>query len=266
MAKVLLVDDDRDLVAMLTFAITRAGFAVVSAHDAPAALRLLEQEHPDVAVLDVDLGRSSGFDLLRDVRRKSDLPVIMLTGMAAERDKLQGFELGADDYVTKPFSHHELLARIRARLRAPAAPAAAPAAAAPALLRVGPLALNPAEHAATKDGQPLDLTVTEFRVLHHLMTHAGAVVRTRELMKEVWGFDDPSGNDTVRVAVYRLRRKLEDDPANPRLLHTVAGVGVMLKAPPETPEEAPDAPDASEALEELEAYAPDGPPADPPAP
>jgi len=96
--------------------------------------------------------------------------------------------------------------------------------------RVGPLALNPAEHAATKDGHPLDLTVTEFRVLHHLMAHAGAVVRTRELMKEVWGFDDPSGNDTVRVAVYRLRRKLEDDPANPRLLHTVAGVGVMLKA------------------------------------
>jgi DNA-binding response OmpR family regulator len=251
MAKVLLVDDDRDLVAMLTFAITRAGFAVVSAHDAPAALRLLEQEHPDVAVLDVDLGRSSGFDLLRDVRRKSDLPVIMLTGMAAERDKLQGFELGADDYVTKPFSHHELLARIRARLRASAHPAAPAAPAAPALLRVGPLALNPAEHTASKDGSPLDLTVTEFRVLHHLMAHAGTVVRTRELMKEVWGFDDPSGNDTVRVAVYRLRRKLEDDPARPRLLHTVAGVGVMLKAPPDGPE-APDGLEASEAPDDLE--------------
>jgi two-component system, OmpR family, response regulator ResD len=235
MAKVLLVDDDRDLIAMISFAMTRAGLAVVSAHDAPAALTLLEREQPDIAVLDVDLGRSSGFDLLRDVRKRSDLPVIMLTGMGAERDKLRGFELGADDYVTKPFSHHELLARINARLRNQGQRAARPAPA-PALLRVGPLELNPAEHAATKGGQPLDLTVTEFRVLQHLMVHAGAVVRTRELMKEVWGFDDPSGNDTVRVAVYRLRRKLEDDPAHPRLLHTVAGVGVMLKPPPEAPE------------------------------
>jgi DNA-binding response OmpR family regulator len=240
MAKVLLVDDDRDLVAMISFAMTRAGLAVVSAYDAPAALTLLERERPDIAVLDVDLGRSSGFDLLRDVRKRSDLPVIMLTGMSAERDKLRGFELGADDYVTKPFSHHELLARIRARLRNQGQEAARPAPAAPALLRVGPLELNPAEHAATKGGQPLDLTVTEFRVLQHLMAHAGAVVRTRDLMKEVWGFDDPSGNDTVRVAVYRLRRKLEDDPAHPRLLHTVAGVGVMLKPPPEAPE-APEA-------------------------
>ena len=236
MTKVLLVDDDRDLVALITFAVTRAGFAVVSAYDAPAALNLLQKEHPDIAILDVDLGRSSGFDLLREVRRRSDLPVIMLTGMGAERDKLQGFELGADDYVTKPFSHHELLARIRARLKSREQQEARPAPAAPTLLRVGPLTLNPAEHAATKDGRPLDLTVTEFRVLHHLMAHAGAVVRTRELMKEVWGFDDPSGNDTVRVAVYRLRRKLEDDPAHPRLLHTVAGVGVMLKAPAEAGE------------------------------
>src|SRR5829696_1402605 len=130
MAKVLLVDDDRDLVAMITFAMTRAGFAVVSAYDAPAALGLLEREQPDVAVLDVDLGRSSGFDLLRDVRKRSDLPVIMLTGMGAERDKLRGFELGADDYVTKPFSHHELLARIRARLRTKGQEAARPAPAA----------------------------------------------------------------------------------------------------------------------------------------
>jgi DNA-binding response OmpR family regulator len=238
MPKVLLVDDDRDLVALISFSATRAGYTVVSAYDAPAALSVLEKERPDIAVLDVDLGRSSGFDLLREVRRRSDIPVIMLTGLTAERDKLAGFELGADDYVTKPFSHHELLARVRARLRDQRQPAQAPPPA-PALLQVGPLTLNPQEHSATKGGQPLHLTVTEFRVLQYLMAHAGAVVRTRELMKEVWGFDDPSGNDAVRVAVHRLRRKLEDDPAQPGLLHTVSGVGVMLKPPPDEPPAGP---------------------------
>jgi DNA-binding response OmpR family regulator len=245
---VLLVDDDRDFVDLLSFALTRAGYVVVAAHDAPAGLKQFDDEQPAIAVLDVDLGRTSGFDLLRDLRRKSDIPVIMLTGMSAERDKLKGFELGADDYLTKPFSHHELLARIRVQLRHQGQAAASPAPLAPAsVLQVGPLTLNAAEHSAAKDGQRLNLTVTEFRVLHYLMTHAGTVVPTRELMKQIWGFDDPSGNDTVRVAVHRLRRKIEDDPTAPRLLHTVAGVGVLLKPAP-----AAAAPDSGAAV------APDG--------
>ena len=232
MPKVLLVDDDRDFVDLLAFALARAGYAVVAAHDAPAGLKQFEDEQPEIAVLDVDLGRTNGFDLLRDLRRQSDIPVIMLTGMGAERDKLKGFELGADDYLTKPFSHHELLARIRVQLRRHGQAAASPASPAATVLQVGALTLNAAEHAVAKGGQPLSLSVTEFRVLHYLMTHAGTVVATRELMKQVWGFDDPSGNDTVRVAIHRLRRKIEDDPTAPRLLHTVTGVGFMLKATP----------------------------------
>ena len=230
-ATVLLVDDDQGLVDLLTFALSRSHFAVISATRVPAVLKLLDAERPDLAVLDVDLGRSSGFDLLREIREKSELPVIMLTGMDTERDKLRGFELGADDYLTKPFSHHELIARLHSQLRRnkrQTAAAAAPAAETP--LQVGPITLSVAEHSATKDGHLLHLTVTEFRVLHHLMGRPGTVVSTRELMKQVWGFDDPSGTDAVRVTLHRLRRKLEDDPTRPRLLRTVPGVGVLLQA------------------------------------
>ena len=210
---------------------------MIPAHDAATALRQFEEAQPDIAVLDVDYGhpsRGNGFDLLRELRgrpRRREVAVIMLTGMAAERDKLKGFELGADDYLTKPFSHHELLARIRALLKR-SGRAAAAADVPPAALAIGPLAISVDEHAATKAGQSLNLTVTEFRVLHYLMARANAVVPTRELMKHVWGYDDPSGNEAVRVAVHRLRRKVEDDPARPRLLHTVPGVGVMLKFRP----------------------------------
>ena len=228
--KVLLVDDDRDFVDLIAFALTRAGLDVIAAHETPAALKLLEAERPDVAVLDVEMGRWNGFDLLRDLRKQSDIPVIMLSGQAAEKDKLRGFELGADDYVTKPFSHHELLARSLALMKRQGQPARA-AAPPPVCLQVGPLTLNATEHTATKDGQPLGLTVTEFKLLHYLMARPGAVAGTRELMKQVWGFDDPSGNDAVRIALHRLRRKIEGHSGEPQLVHTVPGVGVMLKPP-----------------------------------
>ena len=227
--KLLLVDDDRDLVELLTFALGRAGFAVLAAHDSPAALALLEAEHPDIAVLDVNMGAWNGFDLLKELRKRSDIPAIMLTGLDAEDDKVRGLELGADDYLTKPFSHRELLARIRAQVRRLGREAAPPLPV-DTVLRVGPLTLDAAEHTVRKDGQALSLTVTEFRLLHYLMAQAGAVAPTRAIMKHVWGYDDVAASDTVRVAVHRLRRKLEDDPAHPQLLHTVPGVGVMLKA------------------------------------
>ena len=231
--KLLLVDDDRDLVELLTFALGRAGFAVLPAHDSPAALALLEAKHPDIAVLDVNLGAWNGFDLLTELRKRSDIPAIMLTGLGAVGDKVRGLELGADDYLTKPFSHRELLARIRAQLRRQGREAAPPQPA-EAVLRAGPLTLNAAEHTVRKAGRALSLTVTEFRLLHYLMVHAGAVVPTRAIMKHVWGYDDPGGRDLVRVTVHRLRRKLEDDPAHPQLLHTVAGIGFRLGPPAST--------------------------------
>lgn len=228
---ILIVDDDRDLVDLLNFALRRAGFSVQPAHDVPAALRLLEHAEADLAILDVNLGAGSGFDVLKALRRRSEIPVIMLTGRHAEDDKVLALELGADDYVVKPFSHRELTARIRAQLRRNGRVMPAPQAIDRQLV-VGPIALDVAEHTATKDGRPLDLTITEFRLLHYLMINNGSVVPTRTILKQVWGYDDAGATDVVRVTVYRLRRKLEDQPNNPRLLHTVSGVGVMLKPPP----------------------------------
>ena len=226
--KILLVDDDCDLVDLLCFALRRAGFQPLPAYDAPSALEQVKAQGPDLALLDVTLGPWDGFELLRELRRQSELPIIMLTGRDREEDKVRGLELGADDYVTKPFSHRELTARIRAHLRRPGQDWSAPKAEA-SQLSVGPITLSLAEHTVTKDGQPLALTVTEFRLLHYLMTNAGTVVPTRAILKQVWGYDDPGGTDVVRVTVHRLRRKLGEEPGRAGLLQTVPGVGVLLK-------------------------------------
>jgi DNA-binding response OmpR family regulator len=227
--KVLLVEDDRDLVDLLTFTMERVGFQLIAAHESPAALRLLAEQQPDAVVLDVNLGKWNGFDLLRTMRLRTDIPLIMLTAHDGEDDKVRGLELGADDYIVKPFSHRELIARIRSHLRRAGREWVAPKLDA-SRLTAGPLELNLREHAATKDGQPLDLTVTEFRMLHFLMSNAGAVVPSSAILKHVWGHDTAGGSETVRVTLHRLRRKIEEDPNSPVLLRTVPGVGVILKA------------------------------------
>jgi two-component system response regulator VicR len=225
---VLFVDDDRELLDLMRFALKRAGLEAVLAFDAAGALRSFAEKRPAIAVLDVNLGADNGFDLLLELRRASDLPIIMLTARASEEDKIRGLELGADDYVTKPFSPRELVARVRAQLRRSGTEVGEERPAAP-LIEVGPLRLSVAEHTVTRDGKPIELTVTEFRLLHALMQQAGSVVSTAALLRQVWGYEDPTARDVVRVAVHRLRRKLGDDAADPRLLHTIAGVGVMLR-------------------------------------
>jgi DNA-binding response OmpR family regulator len=184
---ILIVEDDRDLVDLLTFALRRAGFRVHTASDALTALRLLEQTAPDLAIVDLNLGQQSGFDVLRELRQRSEIPVIMLTGRHAEDDKVRSFELGADDYVEKPFSHRELIARIRAQMRRNGRATSVPELTA-RQLEVGPLKLEEATHKATKRGQPLDLTITEFRLLEYLMINAGTLIPTRTLLKQVWGY------------------------------------------------------------------------------
>jgi DNA-binding response OmpR family regulator len=224
----MLVDDDRELIDLLAFALKRAGLDPIAAHDGASALRLFEERRPDLVVLDINLGGSSGLDVLRELRRRSSLPVIMLTALDSEEDKVRGLEAGADDYLTKPFSHRELIARIRAQLRRSGQEW--PARRAPETrLEVGSIVLDLGEHSVTKNGQQVSLTVTEFRLLHCLMSNAGRVVSTGDLLKQVWGYQDPGGSDVVRVTVHRLRRKLEQDPARPHLLHTIPGVGVLLK-------------------------------------
>ena len=231
--RILLVDDDRELIDLLAFALKRAGLDPVAAHDREAALRQFEERKPDLVVLDINLGASSGLDVLREMRKGSSIPVIMLTALDSEEDKVRGLESGADDYLTKPFSHRELIARIRAALRRSGQEW--PVQRVPETrLEVGSITLDLSEHSVTKSGVPVSLTVTEFRLLHCLMSNAGRVVPTGDILKQVWGYQDPGGSDVVRVTVHRLRRKLEQDPARPQLLHTIPGVGVLLKSDTES--------------------------------
>jgi DNA-binding response OmpR family regulator len=227
--RILLVDDDRELIDLLAFALRRGGLEPIAAHDGPSALRQFEDRQPDLAVLDISLGTTSGLDVLKELRHRSSLPIIMLTALDSEEDKVRGLETGADDYLTKPFSHRELIARIRAQLRRnghDATPPQEPV----TRLQVGSITLDLAQHSVTRAGRPVSLTVTEFRLLHCLMSNAGRVVTTSDLLKQVWGDHETNNGDVVRVTVFRLRRKLEDDPTNPKLLHTIPGVGVLLRS------------------------------------
>ena len=232
-ARVLIVDDDRELVDLLAFSVRRAGLEPLPAHDRASATQAFEMDRPEVVVLDVNLGRSTGLDVLRDIRRTSLVPVILLTAMGSEDDKVRGLELGADDYVTKPFSHRELIARIRVQLRRDLR---APGSQTPDRggndeITAGPITLSVQQHVVSHQGRELPLSITEFRLLHYLMLHAGSVVPTGMLLRHVWGYNDASSNDVVRVTVSRLRRKLGDEAAEQHLIRTVAGVGVMFTAP-----------------------------------
>jgi two-component system, OmpR family, response regulator len=225
--KILLVDDDRELVDVLVFAFRRAGLATSAAHDVTSALAHFEQDQPDLVVLDLHLGSSNGFDFLRQVRERSQVPIIILTALAGEDDKVKGLSLGADDYVTKPFSHRELLTRIQMRLRRPGQPASAKPA--PDVLRVGDIELDASAHKVQRAGRSVNLTVTEFRLLHHLLVNAGQVVRTEDILRHVWGNPDPTDSDVLRVTLHRLRRKLGETGAGNGNLRTVPGVGVLLQ-------------------------------------
>jgi two-component system KDP operon response regulator KdpE len=228
--KLLLIDDDAELVAVLTLALERAGFAVWSAQDAATALALLDVEQPNLVVLNTPLRAAHALDLLHQLRQHSQSSIIMLTGRGDEDARVKGLEHGADDYVSKPFSPRELVARIRALLQHHE-----PTPSAPAVLTAGPLMLNVATRTVTNADQALSLTPTEFRLLHELMTHAGRVVSFDILIRRVWGYDDPSVTDVVRTTVYRLRRKLGEDPTAPRLLHSIPGVGFLLTDQPRPP-------------------------------
>lgn len=233
--RILIVDDDRELVELLAFALRRAGLNPVPAYDGATAIRQFDEQNPGLVVLDINLGGSSGLDVLRVLRRRSSLPVIMLTALDSEADKVRGLEAGADDYLSKPFSHRELIARIGAQLRRASQELRSPIVGAPRRLQVGSITLDPSDHSVTKAGQSVNLTVTEFRLLQCLMLNSNRVVPTTELLQHVWGYRDPGASDVVRVTVHRLRRKLEEDPSTPRLLHTISGVGILLRPDTEPP-------------------------------
>ena len=223
---------DQAAIAPLRAMLADAGQAPVTLSDAADACRLAAEGWPDLVVLAIHRGDWDWPSLLTELQRTTAASVIVLADVGREDDAVRAFELGAVDYVVQPVGARELLARIQARLRG--AGAAPTPSSDPSVLRVGPLVLNPAAHTVTHAGRPLRLTATEFRVLQYLMQHAGTVVRPGAVLQAVWGYHDPGGTDVVRQVVFRLRRKLGDAPSQPRLLHTVPGVGVMLK-PVDTP-------------------------------
>jgi two-component system response regulator RegX3 len=228
---ILMVEDEASITEPLTEALEREGFDTEVARTVREALELTERALPDLVLLDVMLPDGSGYDVCRRLRERSAVPIIMLTARGEETDRVVGLELGADDYVVKPFSAREVAARIRAVLRrADSAPAGAERRGA---LAVGPLRLDPDRRSASLDGEGLDLTRKEFELLELLMREAGAVVSRERLIDEVWDVNWFGSTKTLDVHVSSLRRKLGDDSASPRFIHTVRGVGFRLAAPEE---------------------------------
>jgi len=225
-SKILIVEDDPNLLATLKYNLVRDGYGVVTAADGAQALEIARREKPELIVLDVMLPQVSGFEVCRILRKEMTAPILMLTAKTDEIDKIVGLEIGADDYMTKPFSMRELLARIHAMLRR--ATISQPAAA-PESLKVGDLEINISRHQASRRGVYIGLTPKEFDLLLFLARNKGFVFSREQLLEKVWGYDYAGGTRTVDVHVRWLRQKIETDPAHPRLLLTVRGTGYKLE-------------------------------------
>jgi DNA-binding response OmpR family regulator len=220
--KILVVDDDPDLLALVGFALTQAGFVVVKATDVPTAKRAFADETPDLAILDVNLPGGSGFDICKSLRQHSRVPIMMLTARGEEEDVVRALDLGADDYLTKPFSPRTLLARVRALLRRAGLEASGS-------MSAGPLQLDLESHALQIGSEgSVKLTKLETRLLQILIANAGHVVGTERLLSHVWGHRGSGDRQLLKQLVHRLRHKIEIDPAQPTLLRTEAGAGYRL--------------------------------------
>jgi two-component system alkaline phosphatase synthesis response regulator PhoP len=217
---ILVVDDEARIVKLVRDYLTRAGFDVLDARDGDAALTMARVERPDLIILDLMLPGVDGLDVCRRLRQESDVPIIMLTARVEEADRIVGLELGADDYVTKPFSPGELVARVRATLRR-ASGEMGPS----TMLRAGDVELDTASLTATVAGEPVDLTPTEFQLLAALVRQPGRIFTREQLLEAVHGVAFDGYDRSVDSHVKNLRRKIESDPRQPRYIQTVYGVG-----------------------------------------
>jgi two-component system KDP operon response regulator KdpE len=235
--RILVVDDEPDVVESirLGFALQWREVEVLGAAEGETALDLVERESPDLVLLDIGLPDRDGFEVLRELRTFSDVPVVMLTARDDAMDKVKGLELGADDYVTKPFNHLELMARVRAVLRRHDMPA--PASRAPSF-RSGDLEVDFSRQEVRLRGERVELTPTEYKLLYHLVRNAGHVLQHGTLLAKVWGREYVDETDYVRVYIRRLRDKLGDDPEHPRYIQTERRLGYRFLVPPPTPQEA----------------------------
>jgi two-component system, OmpR family, alkaline phosphatase synthesis response regulator PhoP len=217
---ILVVDDEPKVVQIARDYLEKNGFRVLSARDGPTALAMARRERPDLIVLDLLLPGMDGREVCRTLRRESDTPIIMLTALAEESDQVAGLELGADDYIAKPFSPRALVARVRANLRRARGEVKAPA-----IVRAGGLEVDSDRHTVTLDGQPVHLTPNEFKLLYTMARHPGQTFTREQLMDDLYGASPAGVDRSIDSHVKNLRRKLETDPANPRFIETVYGVG-----------------------------------------
>ena len=226
--KILVVEDEKNIVDILVFNLRREGYGTLEAYDGVTGLQLALDQDPDLILLDLMLPRLDGFEVCRRLREQGRAtPVIMLTAREEETDKVLGLELGADDYITKPFSMRELLARVKANIRRSAM--------APSVLshklELGRITVDEQAMTVSKDGAPLDLSQREYELVHTLATHRGQVLSREALMEHVWNYEGYVGDvRAVDVAIRRLREKIEDDPADPKFILTRRGLGYAFGA------------------------------------
>lgn len=231
MATVFLVEDDESLSSAVAYNLRRAGYDVVALADGEAALRALATQQPDLIVLDIMLPTIDGFEVCRQVRRTSSVPILVLTARDDEVDRVVGLELGADDYLTKPFSMRELLARVKALLRRRALlieELQRDQATSPERLVVGPVTIDLAARRVWRSGREVALKPKEYELLVYLARHQGRVCTSDGLLRAVWGYEGYGDTRTLAVHIHGLREKLEDDPRHPRLIETVRGIGYRL--------------------------------------
>ena len=228
MAKILVVDDEKPIVEILKYNLEKEGYHVITAFDGEEALAMVETESPDVVVLDIMLPIKDGFTVCREIRASMDLPIIMLTAKEMEMDKVLGLELGADDYVTKPFSSREVVARIKAILRRSKVNEDKDGYD-KGSLNEGSIRVDLDEVQVYNQDVVVDLTQREFNLLVHLMLKPGYVFSREQLLDQVWGYDYAGDDRTVDVTVRRLREKLEINPAKPEYIHTKRGVGYYFR-------------------------------------
>jgi two-component system response regulator RegX3 len=230
---VLVVEDEESFIDALSVGLKREGFRVEVARDGAQALDAFHLVRPDLILLDVMLPRVSGIDVCRQIRKWSKVPIIMVTAKGAEIDTVVGLEVGADDYVTKPFRMRELVARMRAVLRRSTGDQAKELS--PGAVAVGDVTLDPDQHEVIIRGTATAMPLKEFELLHLLLANAGRVVAREVLIDRVWGSDYVGDTKTLDVHVKRLRSKIEDDPANPRRIVTIRGLGYKYERPKDQP-------------------------------
>jgi DNA-binding response OmpR family regulator len=227
--RILIVEDEPHIVELVRYNLVQEGFQVSVAYDGAEALQKAKQDCPDLVILDLMLPYVDGLEVCRHLRRESAVPILMLTAKDGEQHRVVGLEMGADDYVTKPFSPPELVARVRAILRRTNREAPRPGG---TPLRVGGLVLDPTTHEVTLNDRLIELTTKEFDLLQLLLGHPSRVFTRDFLLEHIWGYDYFGSTRTVDMHISRLREKIEDDPNNPTYITTVRGVGYKLKKDP----------------------------------